>query len=191
MSQSGSAGSRHDWGTRLPRRPPLGEYAHATSAILGPSAGRDGLPAAPRGVVSGGGAHPRRHGARGQQPSVARPAGLPADPAAPPPHVVAHPSQARRSGPDLRGWQIRRVSELLRAQPGGRLRADPALSALRRRVRDRVVGLTLAGHAIANTRSEEHTSELQSQSNLVCRLLLEKKNTLRFHHYDGSELYFL
>src|SRR2546427_1263012 len=27
-------------------------------------------------------------------------------------------------------------------------------------------------------RSEEHTSELQSQSNLVCRLLLEKKKTL-------------
>src|SRR5688572_14990272 len=27
-----------------------------------------------------------------------------------------------------------------------------------------------------STRSEEHTSELQSQSNLVCRLLLEKKN---------------
>src|SRR2546430_9835136 len=26
-----------------------------------------------------------------------------------------------------------------------------------------------------DTRSEEHTSELQSQSNLVCRLLLEKK----------------
>src|SRR2546430_13692882 len=28
----------------------------------------------------------------------------------------------------------------------------------------------------APCRSEEHTSELQSQSNLVCRLLLEKKN---------------
>src|SRR2546427_8558000 len=27
-------------------------------------------------------------------------------------------------------------------------------------------------------RSEEHTSELQSQSNLVCRLLLEKKNQI-------------
>src|SRR2546430_16800768 len=27
-----------------------------------------------------------------------------------------------------------------------------------------------------NARSEEHTSELQSQSNLVCRLLLEKQN---------------
>src|SRR2546430_4617700 len=30
--------------------------------------------------------------------------------------------------------------------------------------------------ANAGNRSEEHTSELQSQSNLVCRLLLEKKN---------------
>src|SRR2546430_12278632 len=30
--------------------------------------------------------------------------------------------------------------------------------------------------AQGGTRSEEHTSELQSQSNLVCRLLLEKKN---------------
>src|SRR5256885_17066209 len=29
-------------------------------------------------------------------------------------------------------------------------------------------------------RSEEHTSELQSPCNLVCRLLLEKKNTLQF-----------
>src|SRR2546430_9695336 len=28
-------------------------------------------------------------------------------------------------------------------------------------------------------RSEEHTSELQSQSNLVCRLLLEKKNKIQ------------
>src|SRR5256886_4151658 len=28
-------------------------------------------------------------------------------------------------------------------------------------------------------RSEEHTSELQSQSNLVCRLLLEKKNNTK------------
>src|SRR2546427_4314510 len=28
---------------------------------------------------------------------------------------------------------------------------------------------------VRETRSEEHTSELQSQSNLVCRLLLEKK----------------
>src|SRR2546430_8711088 len=33
-------------------------------------------------------------------------------------------------------------------------------------------------------RSEEHTSELQSQSNLVCRLLLEKKNT-KLYSLDG------
>src|SRR5688572_32560501 len=32
-------------------------------------------------------------------------------------------------------------------------------------------------HATDGRRSEEHTSELQSQSNLVCRLLLEKKKT--------------
>src|SRR2546430_3981751 len=33
----------------------------------------------------------------------------------------------------------------------------------------------LAPNATFDDRSEEHTSELQSQSNLVCRLLLEKK----------------
>src|SRR2546430_13552440 len=33
----------------------------------------------------------------------------------------------------------------------------------------------LGDHDLAGERSEEHTSELQSQSNLVCRLLLEKK----------------
>src|SRR2546430_10264483 len=32
-----------------------------------------------------------------------------------------------------------------------------------------------------HTRSEEHTSELQSQSNLVCRLLLEKKTNSTRH----------
>src|SRR5205085_12652493 len=33
-----------------------------------------------------------------------------------------------------------------------------------------------SSNAVSTDRSEEHTSELQSQSNLVCRLLLEKKN---------------
>src|SRR2546430_11740965 len=33
-------------------------------------------------------------------------------------------------------------------------------------------------------RSEEHTSELQSQSNLVCRLLLEKKKQHASHRID-------
>src|SRR2546427_6947811 len=35
----------------------------------------------------------------------------------------------------------------------------------------------------AATRSEEHTSELQSQSNLVCRLLLEKKKKKKKTEY--------
>src|SRR2546430_12088869 len=40
----------------------------------------------------------------------------------------------------------------------------------------RPTGVSAEGFALAgDVRSEEHTSELQSQSNLVCRLLLEKK----------------
>src|SRR2546427_7783155 len=34
--------------------------------------------------------------------------------------------------------------------------------------------------AVTALRSEEHTSELQSQSNLVCRLLLEKKKNKKY-----------
>src|SRR5258706_10241041 len=41
---------------------------------------------------------------------------------------------------------------------------------------DGVVSLNVKGHE-SETRSEEHTSELQSLTNLVCRLLLEKKKT--------------
>src|SRR2546430_8865608 len=37
-------------------------------------------------------------------------------------------------------------------------------------------------YGIAMARSEEHTSELQSQSNLVCRLLLEKKKNKEIHN---------
>src|SRR5688572_31097791 len=39
-------------------------------------------------------------------------------------------------------------------------------------------GSTSFGSRRRPTRSEEHTSELQSQSNLVCRLLLEKKKKM-------------
>src|SRR5256886_8613317 len=41
--------------------------------------------------------------------------------------------------------------------------------------------LPAASRLVTRRRSEEHTSELQSQSNLVCRLLLEKKKKLRHH----------
>src|SRR3989475_4544155 len=35
--------------------------------------------------------------------------------------------------------------------------------------------MQINGLELVNSKSEEHTSELQSQSNIVCRLLLEKK----------------
>src|SRR2546422_8255326 len=44
-----------------------------------------------------------------------------------------------------------------------------------------LVRTTRAHHWYANTRSEEHTSELQSRLHLVCRLLLEKKKN-KDHH---------
>src|SRR2546430_9144184 len=39
-------------------------------------------------------------------------------------------------------------------------------------------------HRAPPGRSEEHTSELQSQSNLVCRLLLEKKKKKKKTHHN-------
>src|SRR5688572_33327793 len=80
---------------------------------------------------------------------------------------------------DLHSFPTRRSSDL---QPAGRLRSLHATysptsrrshPALRRlpSAHDRRLGSTTEG----SLRSEEHTSELQSQSNIVCRLLLEKK----------------
>src|SRR5690606_40295562 len=37
-------------------------------------------------------------------------------------------------------------------------------------------------------RSEEHTSELQSRENLVCRLLLEKKKTTQSNYYKENSV---
>src|SRR2546427_13174094 len=75
---------------------------------------------------------------------------------------------------------------------------EPSLPVPRRRwVPMGVLGLVVVGGAVATAwvlssgattndaattpvaRSEEHTSELQSQSNLVCRLLLEKKKLVK------------
>src|SRR2546430_13500706 len=71
-------------------------------------------------------------------------------------------------------WSTRRLALRLHV---GELRLDQLVLAdrlphrlARLRVLERVVGRAL--------RSEEHTSELQSQSNLVCRLLLEKKKEM-------------
>src|SRR2546430_12455358 len=56
------------------------------------------------------------------------------------------------------------------------LEGAPALHALaRRQPAERAPPDVRLALARLRRRSEEHTSELQSQSNLVCRLLLEKK----------------
>src|SRR2546427_9490708 len=47
--------------------------------------------------------------------------------------------------------------------------------------RREILDLRPLGRRVRRLRSEEHTSELQSQSNLVCRLLLEKQN----HHTEA------
>src|SRR2546430_5146639 len=71
-----------------------------------------------------------------------------------------------------RVWVNAEVAETL----GERESDDPTVTVMPSRAMSSVI-TPLIG---ASNRSEEHTSELQSQSNLVCRLLLEKKkNTQR------------
>src|SRR5260221_4878937 len=75
-------------------------------------------------------------------------------------------------------FRSRGVIELLMqrqaAQPGGIvcLRGNHEQMAIDAHASDHAVPLWLANNG---ARSEEHTSELQSHSDLVCRLLLEKK----------------
>src|SRR5438270_7886160 len=61
-------------------------------------------------------------------------------------------------------------------------RHDPCLLPRFVPMGEAMVALVLVDH----WRSEEHTSELQSQSNLVCRLLLEKKK--KKHNSDKERL---
>src|SRR2546426_2583700 len=62
-----------------------------------------------------------------------------------------------------------------------RLRAEPAEPVLR--IRQRRGELRAGDGGGRGGRSEEHTSELQSPCNIVCRLLLEKK---KYVYYDVS-----
>src|SRR2546430_9197978 len=63
---------------------------------------------------------------------------------------------------------------LFRSRPEHLLREHP--------VRGLHHGGMIRGQSGFFQRSEEHTSELQSQSNLVCRLLLEKKKKLEINY---------
>src|SRR5688572_32947055 len=59
--------------------------------------------------------------------------------------------------------------------------AEPGKGAARPRLVRQLQARAVLGEAVLS-RSEEHTSELQSQSNLVCRLLLEKKKKKHARH---------
>ena len=72
-------------------------------------------------------------------------------------------AERRRHGHDWRGRAGRPCGGVLAGDLHARLRHHELC---RSRLRDD-----------QHPRSEEHTSELQSHSDLVCRLLLEKKNT--------------
>src|SRR5256886_10313957 len=52
----------------------------------------------------------------------------------------------------------------------------------RKHIEAHVANCRACATQLAEERSEEHTSELQSQSNLVCRLLLEKKKQDQRHN---------
>src|SRR2546427_5252564 len=64
-------------------------------------------------------------------------------------------------------------SEVVPVNSGSRTLKD----AINEAMRDWVTNVHNTHYLLGSVRSEEHTSELQSQSNLVCRLLLEKKKS--------------
>src|SRR5688500_19391314 len=76
--------------------------------------------------------------------------------------------------PALHSFPTRRSSDLRQATRGARPRAGDVGA----RYRPDTGGMGTRGRRRAPRRSEEHTSELQSPCNLVCRLLLEKKNDM-------------
>src|SRR5207249_6224917 len=107
------------------------------------------------------------------------------------PHVVSFPSASAPQA--LPSFPTRRSSDLSRGgvQRGPRHRPiHPRrhLMATIRRPLPWIAAATLLTSACGyNTiqRSEEHTSELQSRFDLVCRLLLEKKKTKQQPHHDA------
>src|SRR5689334_24191848 len=80
---------------------------------------------------------------------------------------------------DLHSFPTRRSSDLLRSEqpvkPGRAIPVSPQPHACA--PTQGLSGCAAHTHPVSSHwRSEEHTSELQSQFHLVCRLLLEKKN---------------
>src|SRR5438105_12218609 len=92
---------------------------------------------------------------------------------------------------DLRSFPTRRSSDL--STRHGRRSASishpDSDRFVRTRARDRSPRRAAqASRARSSRRSEEHTSELQSRVDLVCRLLLEKKKTTEANVWDMSRI---
>src|SRR5690606_41876757 len=73
------------------------------------------------------------------------------------------------------GGGVDRANPLLHFRNGAGAHGKLAQSQSHKQLRHPGIARQFAAHA--DRRSEEHTSELQSRENLVCRLLLEKKTT--------------
>src|SRR5205814_10518765 len=90
----------------------------------------------------------------------------------------------------LLSFPTRRSSDLWPC--GTRMRRRPAVSADagKRCAEPRLGDWTVTVMFLGSSRSEEHTSELQSLRHLVCRLLLEKKKktALTFHQNDPIDI---
>src|SRR5438132_6195003 len=71
---------------------------------------------------------------------------------------------------------LRQHANSPKPRPDARSRRPCSEGAMGHRVAATALLVCLPLSARAQDRSEEHTSELQSHSDLVCRLLLEKKN---------------
>src|SRR5690606_42076349 len=97
-------------------------------------------------------------------------------------HRYLPPFPTRRSSdldPDVAGGQPVHPVAGLPVGRGGAAAGECA-DAVTRQLREKVRqvgarGVPVQSEAALGERSEEHTSELQSRENLVCRLLLEKK----------------
>src|SRR5690348_18054044 len=85
---------------------------------------------------------------------------------------------------DLHSFPTRALPIFEWTAAGSKIRAEGLIAAMQGLVADRQA-LAARRRVLAwRRRSEEHTSELQSPVHIVCRLLLEKKNTCGypFHH---------
>src|SRR3989475_4201130 len=141
------------------------------------------------------GLEPQIHGVEGRARAALDPVGV---------VVIGDEREAQSRAPtaEKRAAVVRRL-HLSRGDPdlrrgfGGALAQRDEVNAERGRQHDHVDALErrerdaggVEEHRVAPERSEEHTSELQSQSNLVCRLLLEKKKSNTDDMHEQNDTY--